>query len=360
MLDEMPEIAVIRSGVGERLAAPWQYCTGDALSSDQLDSFSAPAISIISRGKRFRAIGAYIGWITAGGSVSPTIPDNLLDLGACLELFQASAIVHDDIIDDARYRRGLPSAHIAYTTSSPNSGPHFGRSAAILWGDLLYAAANSYFVHCANGIDHHSFCKVCDLFVGMQSEVAYGQYLDLSAETTEFSSAHPPLHSEAMEVIRHKTARYSVVIPMQLGAALAGASPELLAQIDGFAAPLGIAYQLRDDDLGIFGDQELTGKPTGDDIRSGKHTVQLALAWERTDDKGRDYLQRYWGAPDVTPPIIENIRNIITGSGARKAVSDLINQNLESSQQVLNSIECSPQVKHQLIEFGMSLVDRSS
>lgn len=360
MLEDIPLISDVRSGVAARLAEPWKFCESPSLPASKLDEFSAPAIDILKRGKRFRAIGAYLGWITADGLITGEIPPQLLNLGACLELFQASAIVHDDIIDDALIRRGLPAAHIAFTTSMPTGGPKFGESAAILWGDLLYAAANSFFSQAAQGMPAVDFFATCKLYVAMQSEVAYGQFLDLSAETLEISEHVPPSSHDAMEIIRHKTSRYSVVIPMMMGAALGGGSEALLEQIELFSAPLGIAYQLRDDDLGIFGDQELTGKPSGDDIRSGKRTVQLAYAWEMTDDAGRDYLKRYWGAPDLTPPIIDNIRAIITGSSARRAVSDLMNQHLEQSQAVLDTLDCDAEVKKQLCEFGTSLVNRAS
>lgn len=360
MLEEIPLIAKLRSEVGLRLTEPWKYCTSDALTSTQLDEFSSPTIGIINRGKRFRAIGAYMGWITASGLLEgDELPDSLINLGTCLELFQASALVHDDIIDEAMKRRGLPAAHIAFTTSSPSGGPRFGESAAILWGDLLYAAANSYFDHALSGFESTAQLA-CHLYVSMQAEVAYGQYLDLSAETRDISPNLPPRKETAMQIIKHKTSRYSVVTPMMIGAALAGGSPGLLQQIENFASPLGIAYQLRDDDLGIFGRQDLTGKPSGDDIRSGKRTVQLAYAWEMTDDAGRDYLTRYWGAPDLTPSIIDNICAIITGSGARRAISDLMNQHLEESQHFLDTMDCDAEVKRQLANFGSALVNRAS
>lgn len=361
MLEDISLIADLRSGVGARLAEPWRYCTSKALTAAQLDGFSAPTIGLLSRGKRFRAIAAYMGWISAAGPLkADDIPDQLLDLGASLELFQASALVHDDIIDEAMKRRGLPSAQISFTTSFPMGGPRFGDSAAILWGDLLYAAANSYFSKSISTLSSENSQKACNFYVSMQAEVAYGQFLDLSAETREISPNLPPSREAAMEIIQHKTARYSVVIPLLLGAALRGASDSLIEQLEGFATPLGVAYQLRDDDLGIFGDQELTGKPAGDDIRSGKRTAQLALAWEMTDDRGRDYLMRYWGAPDLTPPIIDNICAIITGSGARRAISDLMNEHLEQSQSFLDAMPCEPEVKRQLAAFGSALVNRAN
>lgn len=361
MLEDISLIADLRSGVGARLAEPWRYCTSKALTAAQLDGFSAPTIGLLSRGKRFRAIAAYMGWISAAGPLkADDIPDQLLDLGASLELFQASALVHDDIIDEAMKRRGLPSAQISFTTSFPMGGPRFGDSAAILWGDLLYAAANSYFSKSISTLSSENSQKACNFYVSMQAEVAYGQFLDLSAETREISPNLPPSREAAMEIIQHKTARYSVVIPLLLGAALRGVSDSLIEQLEGFATPLGVAYQLRDDDLGIFGDQELTGKPAGDDIRSGKRTAQLALAWEMTDDRGRDYLMRYWGAPDLTPPIIDNICAIITGSGARRAISDLMNEHLEQSQSFLDAMPCEPEVKRQLAAFGSALVNRAN
>lgn len=360
MIEEIPLADEIRTGVGHRLNHPWQHCTSAALSEKQLDDFSDSTIGLLLRGKRFRAIGAYIGWIASGGTVSPQIPGCLLDLGTCLELFQASAIVHDDIIDEARIRRGLPSAQIAFMTSSPAGGPKFGESAAILWGDLLFAAANSYFASAVKGLDSARLQALGQLYVTMQAEVAYGQYLDLFAESRDLTADVPPSKESAMEVIRHKTARYSVVIPILIGAALAGATPDLLVKLEDFSTPLGIAYQLRDDDLGIFGSQELTGKPSGDDICAGKRTVQLAVAWEMTDDEGREYLQRYWGAPDLTPPILSNIQAIITGSGARAAVAKLMNQHLNQSQLILDALDVPLEIKQQLCAFGSALVNRKN
>lgn len=349
----------LKEQVNQALQTPWLHCTDQAIAAARLDQFSAPTISMLGGGKRFRALGVGAGYLCGAEVEDDQWPQALVDLATALELFQASALVHDDIIDEALTRRSLPTAHVAFTNANPKWGQRFGVSAAILWGDLLASAGQSFFYRCLQQVQPAVAPALARQFGVMQSEVAYGQFLDLSAECSELSLRTPPRLEDAIEVVRHKTARYSVVHPLVLGARLARADEEWLEELAKFAEPLGIAFQLRDDDLGIFGDPAITGKPAGDDIREGKRTVQLTLAWQMTDDDGRDYLMRYWGAPDVNEDVLANIRSLIEGSGARAALERMIHEYLEQVQAGLAQLRVPAASFDTLSEFAHSVAYRN-
>lgn len=353
-------IANLRHSVNQSLDKPWQHCVDQVLTGEQLDEFSHPAIVMLQKGKRLRAIGAATGWVLAGNEIPLQWPKYVIDLGVCLELYQASALVHDDIIDEALTRRSYPTAHVAFSASFPTYGPHFGISAAILWGNLLTAASQSYFSQAVHAQIPQVRADICGVYNTMQAEVAYGQFLDLESEFRELGNAAPPSVEDARSVITHKSARYSVVQPLQMGALLGGKDMAFADRLALAATPLGIAYQLRDDELGIFGNPELTGKPSGDDIRSGKRTVHLAMAWEMTDDAGRDYIMRYWGAPDVNDAVVDNLRTIVQGSGARARVETIIAQKLDSSQEALSQLSLPDHAQQLWQLFANSLIDRVS
>ncbi|SDM74943.1 polyprenyl synthetase family protein [Actinomyces ruminicola] len=227
-------------------------------------------------------------------------------LGAALELYQASALVHDDVIDAADTRRGLPSAHRRYASRHRQAGwrgsaEGYGVSAAILLGDLLMSASATEMGAAAATAERGAARAARDAFDAMTTEVAVGQFLDVHHEVLPLPDPtdHPvaagtAMREAALEVVRHKSARYSVMYPLVVGALLAGVDPrsELLEALKVFGEEIGIAFQLRDDVLGVFGDPALTGKPAGDDLREGKRTVLLALTWQRCNDAGRALLTR--------------------------------------------------------------------
>lgn len=350
----------LRDAVNQSLSRPWDYCVDQVLTLEQLEGFSQPALSMLHKGKRLRALGAAVGWVLAGNSVPQMWPQNVTRLGTSLELYQASALVHDDIIDQALTRRSYPTAHVAFSASFPTYGPHFGVSAAILWGNLLTAASQAYIAQAVQDEPAQVRRDIYAVYNTMQAEVAYGQYLDLESEFRELGNGAPPSAKDSMSIITHKSARYSVVQPLQMGALLGGQSADFAHRLASVAVPVGIAYQLRDDELGIFGDPEVTGKPSGDDIRSGKRTVHLAVAWEMTDTAGRDYIMRYWGAPDVNDVVVNNLRTIVEGSGARAKVESIISQNLEASEQALTQLSVPDEAKQLWRFFASCLIDRIS
>jgi geranylgeranyl diphosphate synthase type I len=238
---------------------------------------------LLSGGKRLRPAFAYWGW---RGS-SQTDEREKWDAGVVqavtgLEFLQACALIHDDVMDGSDTRRGLPAAHRRFAglhrgeqwLGSPES---FGVGAAILLGDLCLSWADE--VMLTADLPREALVRAKAIYDEMRSELMAGQYLDLLEQACGGGSV-----DRALQVVRYKSAKYTIERPLHIGAALAGAPASVFAAYSGYGLPLGEAFQLRDDILGVFGDPEQTGKPAGDDLREGKRTVLVAIANERADE----------------------------------------------------------------------------
>lgn len=274
-----------------------------------LDDLVDAAEAFVAGGKRLRPQFCRAGWLVAGGD--PAEP-RIITAAAALELLQASALVHDDLMDDSDTRRGRPSVHRQFESRHLAERRHgdaasFGTSTAVLIGDLLLSWCEELFR--SSGLPSTPaalpFLDLC------KTEVIAGQFLDVVAQTRESLSV-----AQAMKVVRFKSAKYTVERPIHIGAALAGAGPDLIDALTEAALPLGEAFQLRDDVLGVFGDPAVTGKPAGDDLREGKRTVLVARAFELADDDGRSLLRRSLGTQEGVAAVTELIRT----SGALDAV----------------------------------------
>jgi len=147
-----------------------------------------------------------------------------------------------------------------------------------------------------------------------RSEVIAGQFLDVSVQARGASDVE-----QAMRVLRYKSAKYSIERPLHVGAALAGGSAEVLDALSRFGLPLGEAFQLRDDLLGVYGDPAVTGKPAGDDLTEGKRTVLVALALQHADPADAKRLDDALGR-SLSPDEVADLRRIIDGSGAHAEV----------------------------------------
>lgn len=297
-----------------------------------LEPFIDAAAAFVAGGKRLRPQFCYAGWLVAGGDSDET---GILTAAASFEWLQASALAHDDLMDGSDTRRGKPSVHRAFEArhrdlNSVGDAAQFGRSVALLLGDLMLSWSDEMFRNCGlDNIDAGAiYLDLC------KTEVVAGQYLDVVGQTRpEFSVA------EAMRVVRFKSAKYTIERPLHVGAALAGADDELLANLSAFGLPLGEAFQLRDDLLGVFGDPEVTGKPAGDDLREGKRTVLIARTAERTDDAGRELLRRGLGNDEH----IDQLRELIISTGADVAVEEDIASLERQAETALETLDESAQ-----------------
>ncbi|MEW2530526.1 polyprenyl synthetase family protein [Streptomyces sp. NPDC047071] len=272
-------------------------------------------------GKRLRPLLCVIGWHAAGGGEAGAAP--VIRTAAALELFHAFALVHDDVMDDSPTRRGRPTVHRAFAEGHPAPRQHactaekFGQNAAILLGDLALVWADEL-IHTA-GLTKEQLTRVLPLVDAMRSEVMYGQYLDVSASGRPTTDV-----AYALRTIRYKTAKYTVERPLHIGAALAGGDDRLLGVLSRFALPLGEAFQLRDDLLGVFGDPCVTGKSHLDDLREGKHTVLVALALRDAAPHHAERLRHLLGRDDLGEAEAALIRSILTVTGARTHVEGMI------------------------------------
>ncbi len=280
----------------------------------------AAARTSVSGGKRFRAAFCYWGH----RAVSAAEDESAL-LRACgaLELLHASALVHDDYMDASDVRRGHPATHREFADLHLTQGwrgdpEQYGASAAILLGDLLLSWSDEMLRTCGLPPDR---VRAAETFFDLtRSEVVTGQFLDVSAQARGASDV-----DIAMNVLRYKSAKYSIERPLHIGAALAGASPDLVAQLSRFGLPLGEAFQLRDDLLGVFGDPETTGKPAGDDLTEGKRTVLTALAIDALPEADARHLDASLGQPlDVAA--VTRLRELVDASGAHAQVEQVIGE----------------------------------
>ncbi|GGD18565.1 geranylgeranyl pyrophosphate synthase [Nocardioides daphniae] len=277
------------------------------------------ARTALDGGKRFRAAFCWWGY----RAVRPEVEDERALLRACaaMELLQASALVHDDLMDASDTRRGRPATHKALEAEHVAAGwrgnaEQYGAAAAILLGDLLLAWSGELLRRC--GLPFERVAPALEVFALCRTEVIAGQFLDVSVQ----ARAHADVET-AMTVLRYKSAKYSIERPLHIGAALAGASEQQLDQLTEFGLPLGEAFQLRDDLLGVFGDPATTGKPAGDDLVEGKRTVLVALALDGADEAGAATLDAALGSP-LDEARVEELRTLIEGSGAHAAVEQMI------------------------------------
>ncbi|CAB5010073.1 unannotated protein [freshwater metagenome] len=329
----------------EDLRARVQKTVDDLLSAQEplLESIShdlAPLSEalrdLLSGGKRLRPAFAYWGWRAIGGADC----NEAIIAASALEFLQACALIHDDVMDGSDTRRGKPAAHRRFATlhrgsSWLGSPDNFGVGAAILLGDLCLSWADEMLFTC--GLDSVALARGKAVYDVMRTELMAGQYLDLLEQAVGGGSV-----DRALTVVRYKSAKYTIERPLHLGAALAGGGPDVMVALTDYGLPLGEAFQLRDDVLGVFGDPSQTGKPAGDDLREGKRTVLVAEALERSNPTQAAVVRRHLGDPALTPEGVAELREVITDTGAIDRVESMIAELTERAFAALSSPLLNP------------------
>ncbi len=327
------------------------------IGTDYGDLTAALEEFVLRGGKRLRPAFAYWGWrAVAMQDADPGV----LRLFAALELLHACALVHDDVIDDSATRRGLPTVHRLFTDKHRDNNWHgsskqFGLSAAILLGDLALVWADDIVATVDLPTDAHR--RVQRVWADIRAEVLGGQYLDIVSESSGAESV-----ASAMTVNTYKTASYTVSRPLQLGVAAAADRPDVLATFHELGTDLGVAFQLRDDVLGVFGDPAVTGKPSGDDLRSGKRTVLLAEAVEladRSDPVAAKLLRSSIGT-ELSDAQVRELCLVIESVGALAAVEDHIDMLTRRALDILGAAPIDVQAKLGLAELARLASNRSA
>ena len=332
----------------------------------ELDDAFAEAVDGLSEfvlrgGKRIRPTFAWWGWRAAGGADRGERAEAMLQAASSLELVQACALVHDDLIDDSWIRRGNPSMHKEFAELHRRAGwsggaNQFGMTAAILLGDLSLSWADDM-LHTA-GLTPDALSRALAPWRAMRTEVLAGQYLDVLGQVRGDESPEA-----AMRTGQLKAASYTVRRPIELGAAVGGAGPDLLAALRRFGSDIGVAFQLRDDLLGVFGDPEITGKPAGDDLREGKRTLLIAKGLDNAhaqgDQDAAELIRGVLGDADVEERTVEQVRSTLTRLGAVEAVEDQIAELTDTGLAALRSAEVAEPAATRLAELAVEVTDRN-
>lgn len=333
----------------------------------ELDTISSISRDFLSGGKRFRPLFCLRGWQAAAvANTTRAVPDTIVLAASALELFHAAALVHDDLIDRSDTRRGNPSTHRRFEqvhndSAWSGSGEHFGTSSAILLGDLLLVESDELFAEALEAEpDDANRRRARAEFNRMRLDVTAGQYLDIVAEHAWPHRNEDEQFAEAQRVLVYKSAKYSIEAPLRIGASFAGASEEQLDTISTYGVPLGIAFQLRDDVLGVFGDSSMTGKPSGDDLRDGKRTVLIALTRARLSGAERETVDAQLGDPALSKADIAHLQDLIRSSGALDEVERMITGYADDAVNVLEKAAFSTQSKDELRALAEMVTRRDS
>lgn len=316
---------------------------------------------VLGGGKRIRPTFAWWGWRAAGGAATGPEATAMLRAASALELIQACALVHDDLIDDSDTRRGNPTLHVWFADTHKTAGwagqpRSFGAATAILLGDLAMTWADDM-LHAA-GLAPAAMARALPAWQAMRTELMAGQYLDVLGQARQEESTQAALRIDEL-----KSASYTVRRPLELGAEIAGASEEVLAALDEFGSAIGVAFQLRDDVLGVFGDPAVTGKPAGDDLREGKRTLLIAEAFTSADRAGdnasREVLRAALGNTDLDPAGVSRAREVLVELGAVDAVEHRINELTNRATKALTSVTLPEVAAAKLAELAIAVTDRS-
>ena len=275
-----------------------------AVDSDLARPLEVLTHFVLEGGKRLRPAFCHWAFVGAGGAADDPM---IIDAGAAFELLHAFALVHDDVMDGSSSRRGEPTVHLSFGADHSAGGwngesRRFGEGVAILIGDLAEVYADRLMASATPA----AFA----IWNELKIELNIGQFLDV------LGAARGDVDLDtARRIVRYKSGKYTIERPLHVGAALAGRIDELHESLTRFGAPLGEAFQLRDDILGTFGDSTRTGKPVGDDLREGKPTPMLAVALDRASAAQRAVLARI-GSVDLDPHEIAAVQSVFVETGA--------------------------------------------
>ena len=354
-----------------------EFCFERKSAFETISADLAPLLdytsSLLAGGKRFRALFCYWSW-AAAQAVSEPLTDQqrrastsaMVDICAALEMFHGAALVHDDLLDQSDTRRGAPAVHKRFETTHKNSGwagtpERFGMAGSVLVGDLMLGWSSEIFGQGLLNSPSQEIEAACRAeFSKMRDEVMAGQYLDVLEENAAPTRPVEEAVGRANRVILYKTAKYSIEAPLLIGAAFAGAEPALLRGLSAFGIPLGMAFQLRDDILGVFGDPAVTGKPAGDDLREGKRTVLVALTREQLGASAGAIFDELLTSRELTAEQIGFLQQTIRGCGALAQTERMIEELGNEALANLDALALGDEAKQALRGLALKVMNRES
>jgi geranylgeranyl diphosphate synthase, type I len=310
--------------------------------------------AFLDGGKRIRPALLLLGFEAAGGADRATV----LGPALALELLHTCALAHDDVIDRAGTRRGRPTIHRAFAAlhareDLAGDADEYGEAVAILLGDLAFVQADELFLEAE--VAARDLLAGFRRFTLLREEVMAGQYLDLHAAASRVVD-----RETALAVATLKSGRYSVARPLEVGAVLAGAPDALVAGLGRFGDPVGRAFQVRDDLLGVFGQEAATGKSVASELAEGKRTLLVAEAAARLGPDERAELEAGLGDAGLDAPWAARLRDLLEASGGRKAAEAYVVDAVGEARAVLAGLDLPEASAAALSELASYLGDRSA
>lgn len=307
--------------------------------------------SLLRGGKRLRAGFLFWGYLGCGG------PDGepVVRAASAMEVFQAAALLHDDVMDASDIRRGAPTAHRTLAALHRERGwygdpDRFGEAGAILAGDLCLNWTDQLFATAGLPVEQSQRGRVH--LDRMRTQLMGGQYLDVVESARSWAGLSTAERiTSARKVIRFKSAGYTIAQPLMIGAAAAGAPEPTLAALSDYGYALGEAFQLRDDLLGVFGDPATTGKPAGDDLREGKRTVLVAQLLDAAAPSETERFASCFGTTDLSQEDVDWVRKLAVSTGAVDRVEELIEQQAAVAGAALARADVTDEARQRLIEL---------
>lgn len=322
----------------------------------QTDPFNRRVVEEILRfaksgGKRVRPVLVVAGYLGAGGEE----PERAARASISYELLHNYLLIHDDIMDRDELRRGQPTVWKSFLDHYVKCEleRHDAESLAMAAGDLAETYATEALIDA--GFDPETTVLAVKELHEIAERTGYGQVLDISLEFLPIGDVR---EEDVLRVHELKTAKYTLEGPLHLGARLAGAEEDVFKAYSDYAIPVGIAFQLQDDIIGVFGDEKKTGKPVGSDIREGKRTLLIVKAYENATPAQRKLIKAVLGRESATPEEIEEIKDIIVETGALDYCKQLMEKLVEEGVASLRDAPVEEGVKGVLAELAEYIIRR--
>jgi len=300
-------------------------------------------------GKRIRSILVVMAYKSLGGKNENAI----IDIAVSAELMQSFLLVHDDIIDDDSLRRGGPTMHRTYAEKYKdyNNPKKFGESMAIIAGDLLAVLGNETISK--SDFDEGKRVRLLQKFNNIVKMTGYGEITDILLGLKTHIR-----EEDILKMHKLKTAAYTIEGPLHMGAIAAGASDEQLKTLTNYAIPLGQAFQIRDDILGMFGSEEKLGKPADSDIKEGKKTLLILKALENSDKEQKELILNALGNKNITKTELTKVRETIKKTGSLDYSEILAEKLVEKAKDVIKKSDFEKQGKDFLLEIADYIIKR--
>jgi geranylgeranyl diphosphate synthase, type I len=338
-----PYLTTAAQDINQEIEQYIENCRQHWQIPEQIEPVIEKYFDSLRGGKRIRGSLVKLGYELMGGVCTPDI----LTVASAFEIVHAGLLTHDDIIDKSPLRRGKPSIYAALGNN------HYGISQAICIGDLGLMSAIQQIN--STKIDSSVVNTITEYFSGIITQTILGEAFDIALAQEKKNQIQ---EKDILTLYKEKTARYTITGPLVIGALLGGAKKEMIQHLQSFGNALGIAFQIQDDILGIFGTEATIGKSVVSDITEGKNTLIIAYAFQHATNAQHSILNRYYGKKSVSENQVNLLKNVLVESGALHYAKTTAQKYKDIAVQYIPQITQNVQFVTMLNEFVDFIVQR--